>query len=358
MAEGMRMRISASEKYKNDLDAVIRGTSGLDELYCRRIVVTGAGGMLGSFLVDTLLRINDVCGTGMTVYAAGRNTDRLKERFGIRRDISFLKHDLLQPPGFEDLSPHYIIHAAGNSDPAAFNTDPTGTLIGNINGTYELLKYAGRNGCYRFLYVSSGEVYGIGEPDVESYDESCSGYVDPLSVRSCYPMSKRAAENLCVSYSGQYHLDTVIVRPCHIYGPGFRSGDSHAYVQFLKDALAGKDIVMKSAGAQIRSYIYVADCVSGILTALLQGKNCQAYNIANPDSTVSVAGLAKEIAVAAGVNVTFENPDEKDVRDRSPIPRQVLNSDKLASLGFRPVFGISEGIRHTYEILQSCEENQ
>ena len=108
---------------------------------------------------------------------------------------------------------------------------------------------------------------------------------------------------------------------------------------------------MKSAGTQTRSYVYVADCVSGILTALLKGNIGEAYNIANPESVVSIAGLAQEIATAAGVNVLHDVPDEKDLRDRSPISRQVLNPDKLMSIGFRPAYGINNGIQHTVRIL-------
>lgn len=351
------MRFLNIAKYKADIDTTLKGTSNVDKLFHTSILITGAGGMLGSFITDTMLHLNDSRGAGIRIYATGRSISRLKERFGERSDLFFVRHDLMGEVEF-DFPVHNLIHAAGNSDPASFNSDPAGTVAGNVGGTYGLLKYAHAQGCRRFLYVSSGEVYGKGSTEIESFDEEYSGYVNPVTVRSCYPMSKRAAENLCVSFGSEYGLETVIVRPCHIYGPGFKPDDSHAYVQFIKDALAGKDIVMKSAGTQTRSYVYVADCAAGILTALISGESGQAYNIANPDSIVSVAGLAKEIASVAGVNVTFENPDEKDIRDRSPIPRQVLKADKLISVGFKPAFGICEGIRHTYEILKSCEENQ
>ena len=118
----------------------------------------------------------------------------------------------------------------------------------------------------------------------------------------------------------------------------------------LKDALSGRDIVMKSAGTQTRSYVYVTDCVSGILTTLLKGDRGEAYNIANPDSVVSIAGLAQEIATAVGVHVVHNAPDEKDLRDRSPISRQVLNPDKLMSIGFKPSYYLSMGIKHTIAI--------
>ncbi len=351
MAEGLRMRITESDIYTGDLDAVIKSVNASEVLSSRCVLVTGAGGMLGSFIVDTLLRMNDVRGTGVKVYAAGRNVEKLKVRFGERPDIEYIRHDLMGSLG-ADICPDYVIHTAGNSDPAAFNADPVGTMMGNVGGTYELLKLAREKACARFLYVSSGEVYGQGSPDTDSYEESYSGYVDPVSVRSCYPASKRAAENLCISYGAEYGLETVIVRPCHIYGPTYKESDSHAYVQFLKKALAGKDIVMKSAGTQTRSYIYVADCVAGLLTALIRGENGQAYNIANPGSVVSIAGLAQTIADAAGVRVVCNEPDEKDIRDRSPILRQILNADKLVKIGFNPSYAIEKGIEHTYNILK------
>lgn len=345
------MRISDSKLYLKDIDEALHGVKGIDRLSSRCVLVTGAGGMLGSCIVDSLLRLNDLEGAGIQVYAAGRDVERLKGRFGERSDLAFVRHDLTEPFTSE-VHPHYVIHAAGNSDPSSFNRDPAGTVMGNVAGTYDLLRFAKLRSCIRFLYVSSGEVYGQGSPDIESYDESYSGYVDPVSVRSCYPVSKRAAENLCVSYGAEYGLETVIVRPCHIYGPTYREGDSHAYVQFLSNALSGNDIVMKSAGTQTRSYIYVADCAAGLLTALIRGENGQAYNIANPGSVVSIAGLAQTIADSAGVRVVCNEPDDKDIRDRSPIPRQVLNADKLINIGFNPFYTIEKGIEHTYNILK------
>ena len=345
------MRISNSKLYIKCIDEAIQGVKGVDRLSSRCVLVTGAGGMLGSCIVDSLLRLNDLEGAGIQVYAAGRDVERLKERFGKRRDLDFIHHDLSEPFSSE-VHPHYVIHAAGNSDPASFNLDPAGTMMGNVAGTYDLLRFAKMQSCIRFLYVSSGEVYGQGSPDIDSYDESYSGYVDPVSVRSCYPMSKRAAENLCISYGSEYDLDTVIVRPCHIYGPTFKGSDSHAYVQFLMDGLKGRDIVLKSAGTQTRSYIYVTECVAGVLTALLSGEKGQPYNIANPDSVISISELAHSVAEAAGVKVIYNEPSVKDIRDRSPIARQVLNPEKLIRIGFRPCYTAEQGIENTYRILK------
>jgi nucleoside-diphosphate-sugar epimerase len=250
-----------------------------------------------------------------------------------------------------DFPADYIIHAGGNAHPAAFQTDPVGTMIGNIFGTHSLLEYGRTHGTKRLLYVSSGEVYGQMDPDLDEFEENDCGYVDSTSPRSCYPASKRAAENLCASYWKQYGLETVIVRPCHTYGPTITDSDSRATAQFFRNALHGEDIVLKSAGTQLRSYCYAADCASAIMTVLACGESGQAYNSANPEDKITIAGLAETIAEAAGRNVIFAESDATDLAQRTPITKQVLSSKKLEALGWRGRYSTKEGVEHTLRIL-------
>ena len=347
----MKKRFADIALYRDDLKRVIDTVDGIDRLYGADFVLSGSSGMIGSFLADILLYLNETRNAHIKIVAIGRNMSSVRERFGDRSDLTFEEFDLKAPTMLHD-NADYVIHAAGNSDPAAFNRDPVGTINGNIAGTGALLDFASARQCRRFLYVSSGEVYGQGRMGDDPYKEDYGGYVDPMSVRSCYPMSKRAAETLCAAYGAQHGLDTVVVRPSHIYGPCFRQSDSHAYVQFLQNALNGNDIVLKSKGASVRSYSYVADCAAGILLALIGGSAGEAYNIANPDSIISIAELAKEIAAAAGVGVTYSDPGDEDIRNMSPIVRQVLDAGKLMKLGYRPQYTVKEGIRHTFEILK------
>ena len=168
-----------------------------------------------------------------------------------------VEHDVNIIPKF-DFPVDFIIHAASNAYPAAFNADPVGTIMSNILGTKNMLDYALNHSAKRFLFLSSGEVYGQGDLSVDAFDEKYSGYVDPTSPRSCYPNSKRCAETLCVSYTKQYGLDTVIARPSHTYGANFTELDNRANVQFVNRAIKGDDIVLLSAGNQLRSYTYIA----------------------------------------------------------------------------------------------------
>lgn len=245
----------------------------------------------------------------------------------------------------------YIIHAAGNAHPAAFNGDPVGTIVGNVNGTYVLLEYARKYGIKRFCYISSGEVYGQGDLTLDSFSEDYNGYLDSMSPRSCYPMSKRAAETLCISYTKQYGLETVIVRPCHTYGPGMTESDNRANVQFIRNVLNGEDIILKSAGTQMRSYCYIADCASAIISCLVKGETAQAYNSANVNARITIAGLAEVVAECAGRKVVFMNPDSIEAANQSPIAKQVLNTEKIEGLGWKGRYSVRKGIMHTLEIL-------
>lgn len=350
------MTLQKSIVYINDLDIAIKHTVGMEKLSNSIVLVTGATGTIGSFITDMLLRYNQVCNAKIKVCVAGRNIEELEKKFAYWNDGDFiaLQYDMVLPILF-DQKVDYVIHAAGNAHPVAFNGDPVGTIIGNINGTYNLLEYTRKHGGKRLLYVSSGEIYGQGDMDLDEFNEEYEGYINIFSPRSCYPESKRATENLCASYSSQYKLESVIVRPCHTFGPGITITDSRANVQFIRNILNDEDIILKSSGTQMRSYNYIVDCASGILTALMNGKSGEAYNIANSNNRITIAGLAKIIANIGHKKVIYENPSTADLANRTPIIKQVLSSKKIEMLGWTGSFSIEEGIKHTLNILNNTK---
>jgi len=339
--------------YEQDLQTALQNTHSLASLRGKKVMITGATGLIGSFLVDVLLAFNRTQQGDVDVYAVGRSRERLAARFAgaITERLHFVEQDVNEPPTM-DFAVDYVIHAASNAYPAAFVKDPVGTILSNVLGTHYLLDYAHAHGAKRFLFVSSGEVYGQGDPALEAFTEEYSGYVDPTAVRSCYPASKRAAETLCASYAQQYGLETVIVRPCHTYGPNATAQDNRANVQFVNSAVAGENIIMKSRGTQMRSYCYVADCVSAMLTVLLDGKCGEAYNIANPAARTTIAGFAQAVAEATGVQVLFEEPDAVAKSQQTAISYAVLDSQKLCALGWQGQYTVEDGVRQTVRTLQ------
>lgn len=348
------MDLHQSRLYTEDLETTLTHVIDVEKLYEKKVLITGATGTIGSFAADALIHLNQKKKADMRILLAGRSVEKLQNQFGSHNNVKCLSYDLNAPIDFDE-DVDYVIHAAGNAHPAAFNGDPVGTIVGNIDSTYRLLEYVRNHDGKRLLYVSSGEVYGQGDISLDAFDETYSGYLDVLSPRSCYPLSKRMVENLCASYWKQYGIETVIVRPSHTYGPFMTSSDNRAHTQFLHNALSGEDIVMKSAGTQMRSYNYVADCVAGLLTVLVNGKAGEAYNLANPKARVTIAEFAEKTAAAEDCKVVFENPTETDVANQSPIPKQVLATEKLEELGWQPAFGIDLGLRHTLDILKECE---
>lgn len=340
--------------YVEDLKSLVDNYIPIEQLKKSNVLITGASGMIGSFLVDVLMFYNEILGYNINVFALARNRIFLEKRFRSHRENSnfhIIQHDIINAINF-DKNFDYIIHAAGNAYPQAFSTDPVGTIIGNVCGTYHLLEYARQHYVKRVLLISSGEVYGQATERVNAFEESYSGYVDITNPRSCYPNGKRAAETLCVSYTKQHGIDTVIARPCHIYGPTSTIDDNRVSTQFIYNVLAGNDILMKSQGLQLRSYCYVADCVSAIITILLRGERCNAYNIANSNSSVTIRELADIIASISGKKVIFELPNEIEKASYNPVMQSVLDSRKLEGLGWSSKYNMKKGLQRTIDILR------
>lgn len=340
--------------YKDGLEKV-SNIKNIYNLKDKTVMIAGANGMIGSAVVELCIYLNDKYGLNTKVYAACRNAAQGNKRFISlidRNDFEIIECDVTQKLKFNK-KVDYVIDAAGNSNPASYAKAPVETMLGNFLGIHNLLEHANKSNVKRVLYVSSGEVYGEGADNVESFSEEYSGYVDCTKVRSCYPSSKRASENLCVSYSEQYGIETIIARPCHIFGPTATSADNRAATEFLRNVSAGKDIVMKSKGQQVRTYCYVLDCAAAIIFLLLNGTNIQAYNIANKEVQVSIKELAQTIAKAGNREVKMELPNEIERKGYTPISRGCLDSEKLENLGWKCYFDLDNGIKDTIRIISS-----
>lgn len=341
--------------YQNDLKEVCRFSLPWEKLSGKALLLTGASGTIGTFLVDVLMEINRKDNLNITVLAAGRSEEKAKKRFAAYWDkpqFRFISHDVNEPWD-EDLSPDYIIHAASNTHPKAYAGDPVGTITSNVFGLYHLLNLAAAGKTERVLFLSSVEVYGQNKYGLDSFLESDMGYIDCNTFRAGYPESKRLAESLCQAYIMARGLDIVTARLCRIYGPTMPESDSKALAQFIKNALNGENIVLKSEGTQFFSYCYVADAVNALLTVLLTGQNGEAYNVADPGSNIALRDLAGLIAKANGVKMVFELPTEEERRGFSVADRAVLDSGKLNALGWWAGTKIEDGVNKTIEILKA-----
>ena len=338
------------EIYLRDVDRAIQALPDVQKLRSARILITGATGLVGAFLTDCLLALSDQNALDLRLYALCRNAARAKERFGER--VNAIAADVSEANALPECD--YIIHAASNAHPKAFSADPVGTMLANILGVRNLLEHLRAQGHGRLLFVSTGEIYGDNPAIRDGFAETDFGKIDSMNPRACYPESKRAAETLCASYLSQYRVDSVVARLCYVYGPTITNENSRADAQFLRSALSKTDIIMKSAGAQVRSYCYVADAARALITILLRGESGSAYNVANRAAVRSIREYAEALAKVAGVQVKFETPEDAEKRGYSTVSRAVQKPDRLEALGWKPLFSFEEGIEHTFRIIEEA----
>lgn len=319
------------------------------EIRNKRILLTGATGMIGKELISLLL--NDYRELKTDIVAMGRSEEKARERLGVwfgNPHFSFVQHDINMPLGEKAAEighVDYVIHAASTTHPVAYATEPVETITVNVMGLHELLEYARGYDVKRFVFLSSVEVYGENRADTDKFQEDYCGYIDCNTLRAGYPESKRLGEALCQAYRRQYGMDIVIPRLSRVYGPTMLQSDSKAISQFIKKAQAGEDIVLKSAGNQLYSYCYAQDAAEGILTVLAKGTDGEAYNISDKNSEITLKELAELIAGLAGTKVVFEIPDSTEQAGYSKATKAVLDAGKIERLGWQAKVGMKEGLR-------------
>ena len=348
--------------YDNSLyNEDVKYAAGLDfpweKLQNRTLMLSGATGLIGSFLVDVIMEKNTFDSLNCKVYALGRNEEKAKTRFNKyvnSNHLVFVPYDVKLPLVRDDFDAvDYILHLASNTHPVQYSTDPIGTITTNIIGVQNMLEFAVNHHATRFAFASSNEIYGENRGDVEFFDENYCGYINSNTMRAGYPESKRCGEALCQAYKAQKGLDVVIPRLTRSYGPTMLMFDTKAISQFIKKGITGEDIVLKSAGTQYYSYTYVADAVSGLLTVLLCGESGEAYNIAEEHSDIMLKDLAAIIAGINGKEVVFEIPDEVEAAGYSKATKARLDGHKLQALGWKPRYDIKSGMERTISILKS-----
>jgi len=351
------MNLYNNKLYLDDIHLISESFLPWHILKNKSIMLSGATGLIGSFLIDVIMEKNADYDLNCTIYALGRNITKANKRFFIYdKDphFIFIPYDVRSPLKIDELiNIDYIIHLASNTNPVLYSTDPIGTIMTNIIGLQNLLNFAVEHHTERFVFASSNEIYGENLGDVEIFNEDYCGYINCNTLRAGYPESKRCGEALCQAYIKQKNMDVVISRFTRTYGPTMLMNDTKAVNQFIKNALANEDIVLKSAGLQYYSFTYVSDAVSGLLTAILKGKKGEAYNISFNKGDIRLKDLAEIIAQISGRKVVYENPDNIEAEGYSKVTKARLDSQKLQALGWKPQYAIKPGLERTIKILKN-----
>lgn len=351
------MSIYDSKLWIDNIDTVINEFPEFHELECKSVLITGAAGLICSAIVDILIRYNETHSEKIEIIVAGRSEEKMKNRFGKYIDsnyFSFLPYDASSNNVALFHGVDYIIHGASNASPNKIVKEPVETMISNFIGMQNLLEFAKNGDTKKVVFISSSEVYGKKENNLP-FSENEYGYIDLLNARNSYSISKCAAETLCVSYADEYDVNVSIIRPGHIYGPTALKTDNRVSSTWAYDVADGKDIIMKSNGEQLRSYVYCLDCASATLIVLLKGENKKSYNVSNPNSIINIKGMAKILCKAANVKLRMELPTEEEKKRFNPMSNSSLMSDSLQSLGWKGCFDAKTGFSNTVKIIKDIK---
>jgi UDP-glucuronate decarboxylase len=345
------IRPSENQIVWSDLENVIERFPAWDFFRGQTILITGGNGLLPSYLVRALLLANRLHQLDLmvTCIIRSRQSDLARLEPWLSDQALELVYGEVESYPLDQLSQQSIvIHAASGATPAVYQSNPVGIILPNTLGTARLCEQASIWKSKRFLFFSTGEVYGINSSP--HFLETDYGLVDPCSLRSCYAESKRCGETICVAYSHQYELHTVIARIFHTYGPQMKLNDGRVFADFVRDSLEGKRIKLASSGEALRCFCYLSDATSAFLHLIAFGEAAQAYNVSHPNAEISIRDLASLVAGLS--NPTLEvylgnNQDLKPGYMPSQVPRSLPSIAKVQALGWQPVVGLQDGFKRT-----------
>ncbi len=346
--------------YLEDLDICAHLNIDWEFLNGRRIAISGATGMIGTFLIDALMMKREDSDFDCELIALGRDEGKARKRLPYfnRKGFKFLEVDICSSGALSSISADVVFHLASTTHPVAYVEDPVGTIYSNISGLKNLSRIidaAKAGDVPNFVFASSVEAYGQNRGDVDEFREDYCGYIDCNTLRAGYPESKRTCEALCQAYIATGSMKAVIPRLPRTYGPTLLRSDSKALSQFLRNGVDGENIVLKSQGSQLFSYLYVADVVSGMLVCQSRGEVGRAYNVADGLSDIKLCDLAEMIAEICGTSVIFDIPEETELKGFSTATKAIMDASKLNGLGWRAKYSIQEGIHRTIEIFKEID---
>lgn len=319
----------------------------------KAIAVTGATGLLGSIAVRCLLAI------GARVVAVVRNLEKAKQMFGQENDqLTFFSMDF-QSEGFSRMSQmeavDAILHFASPTASKYFVEHPVETIDTVVRGTQTILEYGKLHKATKIILVSTLEVYGTVHNDHHPLTEDQQGYLDPMQVRSSYPMAKRLAECLCHSAAEEYGVNVMVARLAQTFGAGVTADDQRVFAQFARSIINKENIILHTTGELSRCYCYTTDAISALLYILLRGKSGEAYNVANESTYISIIDMAR--LVCKTFNPALRPVVElKEGMGYSAPTKLRLSASKIMALGWKPRYNLEEMFSRLINSLTLCHQ--
>lgn len=331
-----------------------------DQLGGSNILVTGACGFLGSFIIDTLTALNrkspslnaSIVACDNFIATNANRLAHLKDDPRVECRTANVVDSIDWGRKFD-----WIVHCASIASPIFYRPRPLETIDANVNGTWRMLELAGAHKAKGVLFFSSSEIYGDPDPRFIPTPEHYRGYVSCTGPRACYDESKRLGETICISFWRQHQVPAKIVRPFNVYGPGQRLDDGRMVPDMLSAALKGGPIVVLSDGTPTRSFCYVRDFILGSLAVLVFGRPGEPYNVGNDEerSMLEVARMMAEVAgpPAQPLEVQFRKSTDAEYLVDNPSRRCPDLTKVRMDVGYQPSVDLRTGLARTLEHYRS-----
>lgn len=329
---------------REDIDLFITSNQDLhDRLRGKTVLVTGATGLIGSFIVFALISLSKKLSIPFSVIAHGRSLEKLVSVFGEESERPanlVLSAENCGKLSSSCSSINYIFHTACPTASRDFVEKPLEVIDSIYSGTKGIIELAEEKRSESIVYLSSMEVYGQVNKDVPLSEDDL-GQLDLTTVRSSYPMAKRLAELLCRSFYEERSVPVKIVRLSMVFGPGVQVEDKRVLNYFVQQVRKGLPITLLTEGKSKASVLYLLDAVNGVYRTLLSGENGQTYNLANPANYLSIKQMAEVASNISGcdLKLSLQNKSKLPYREDSFLN---LDVSRVRALGWEPTFDLSK----------------
>ena len=307
----------------------------------KRVVITGASGLIGGYLANALLECSDFLGRNAPEVVAVSKSGRFPnlENLGNQSKLSFIKLDLEKEE--LDFDFDVLIHAASAASPTVKISRESifevnckslrrlGTVPGNVE---------------RVLFISTGEVYGTDAP--RKVAEDFIGQFDRTTYRANYPEAKLAGEELTTALK-EVGISGRVARLFHSFGPGLRKDDGRSFADFLWAATLGELPILRSSGMLIRSFLYLEDSIVGLLKVLDSGIETP-INVGS-DLDLTISEFASRVSSISGLGgeVLFQTKESETVF--SPNDVVLPSNELLRSTGWNQEVDLDVAIARTID---------
>ncbi len=315
----------------------------------KKILITGINGFLGKHLLDNLLDNINFSDIDQIVGIDNFISSKREEKYIDNSKYYFIESDLIRFD-FNELDKFdTVIHLASLASPVYYKKYPLETIDIGTTVTRKLLERC-KEWNAKFIFFSSSEIYGNPPSKNIPTSEDFKGYVSCQGPRSCYDESKRLGETLCYVYNKKYNINTKIIRPFNIYGPGMSINSDYRMIpNIIKAALRKQPVNIYGTGKQTRTFCYFTDAIDGILKVITNGDFGETYNIGNDKPEISMIDLVKLFGKTINSEISYKLiPYPEYYPDDEPIRRLASIKKARENLNFHPKVNLEAGLTKTW----------